>query len=517
MTTRTRPYLLAAPLALLLLASGCGNATSGGPEVPAPHGEWTKQELRGTPGVDFPTILYSGDQGVLVAMLSDDGVLQTHLAEEGTSFTAGEPLETGREYVGLGGVAPLDDGWFALGSGGLEQVDGDGELQFEAVGFRSEDGLVWEEVPVTGFDGPVDINALVEVDGVLVAAGAHRGEADPSMGGFRPSVWVSDDGVSWAEAALPEVKDDGESYVADLAVSDGRLLAVGSTDGHGMLWTSDDAGATWRADQSDVLREAYALSNVVAQGATALISMMPGEGAPLILRSTDRGDSWSPATGQPPAEDIEGYAPLWAGGGRFFTVTSVFVETWREPEVCYADLTLCQQDSAVTLYASEDGDDWSRIDTSGIGSGEEGEVHEAIGLPDGSVLAMRGEGGVTVYTWPAGVDLPTETEPTVPHVDLVQVEEGEQPEVGVRYHAPLYLHCGTDWLYLGDQPWKRTDGGSDVETGAGDEIPADWPVAQQTLFGYATLVAPDRLEYSLEDGEVIATYALVDEQPPGCD
>ena len=87
----------------------------------------------------------------------------------------------------------------------------------------------------------------------------------------------------------------------------------------------------------------------------------------------------------------------------------------------------------------------------------------------------------------------------------------------MRYHAPLYLHCGMDWLYLGDQPWQRMDSGVEVETGAGDEVPAGWPVARQTLFGYATLVSPDRLDYSLEDGQVVASYALTGREPPGCD
>lgn len=520
MTSRprsARAAVLALLLPLAIALAGCG-AEKGESSTTGATGEWRAQVLEGVPGVDFPTVLHADDRGVLVAMLSDDGTLQTHLSVDGARFEAGEPLETGREFAGLGGAVSFDDGWYALGSGGTERVDGDEQATFEAFALRSDDGLTWQDVPVTGFAGPVDVNALVELDGVLVASGAYRGAADPSMGGFQPMVWTSDDGAAWHETELPGVVDDGESYVADLAVSDGRLVAVGSTGGHGMVWTSDDHGVTWAADRSEAVRGAYSVNRVAAQGPVTLVSTMPSDGAPLILRSTDRGSTWARAAHQPPAEDIEGYAPLWAGGGRFFTVTSVFVESWQEPEVCYADITVCQQDSQVTLYASDDGDTWSRIDTSGIGAGEDGEVDEVVGRPDGAVLALRGAGDhVTVHTWPAGADLPTEAESEAPRAELVQVGEGEQPEVGVRYHAPLYLHCGMDWLYLGDQPWQRVDGGRGVETGAGDEVPAGWPVAQQTLFGYATLTAPDRLEYSLEDGEVIATYALTEQQPPGCD
>ena len=74
-----------------------------------------------------------------------------------------------------------------------------------------------------------------------------------------------------------------------------------------------------------------------------------------------------------------------------------------------------------------------------------------------------------------------------------------------------------DWLYLGDQPWRRTDGGPGVETGAGDEIPGDWPMAAQTVYGFATLNEAGVVEYSIPDGEVIATYERAPKQPPGCD
>jgi hypothetical protein len=111
--------------------------------------------------------------------------------------------------------------------------------------------------------------------------------------------------------------------------------------------------------------------------------------------------------------------------------------------------------------------------------------------------------------------LPMGEEPLTETVDLVTVPRAG-PEPGVRYHAPLYVHCGMDHLFLGDSVWRRTDDGAGVETGGGDEPPADWPVAQQTVFGYATLVEPDVVEYSLEDGEVVATYAPV-ARAPGCD
>ena len=100
---------------------------------------------------------------------------------------------------------------------------------------------------------------------------------------------------------------------------------------------------------------------------------------------------------------------------------------------------------------------------------------------------------------------------------LVTVPEGEDPEVGVRYHAPLYLHCGMGWLHLGDRPWQRTDDGPDVETGAGDPAPEGWPVSGQTLYGYATLGADGVVSYTDAEGGLIATYERTGARPPGCD
>jgi hypothetical protein len=107
---------------------------------------------------------------------------------------------------------------------------------------------------------------------------------------------------------------------------------------------------------------------------------------------------------------------------------------------------------------------------------------------------------------------------TAPQDDgWVALADGERPEPGRRYGVPLHIHCGMDWLYVGSEPWRRTDGGPDTETGAGDQVPEDWPVAQQTIFGFATLVEDDLIEYSIGDDEVIATYALATTDPPGCD
>jgi hypothetical protein len=113
--------------------------------------------------------------------------------------------------------------------------------------------------------------------------------------------------------------------------------------------------------------------------------------------------------------------------------------------------------------------------------------------------------------------LPTRDEPVDPSTDVVLLEDHEVPEVGRRYGVPLYIHCGMDWLDVGGEPWRRTDDGPGPHRGSGDDHSADdWPVAQETVFGFVTLRGADVLEYSIGDGDVIATYGRSEETPPGC-
>lgn len=235
------------------------------------------------------------------------------------------------------------------------------------------------------------------------------------------------------------------------------------------------------------------------------------------IRSEDGGGSWEPVSALPVNEEADGWAPLWTGAGRYFTLTGVFDESWSRPEVCYADIDQCsyERQPRPRVVAIDDGDSWTTIEVPG-----EEEAWSIAGTDDGRVLVMVAErGGVAVSTWPAGTDLPPAADPLEPEtVELVTPAEGEEPEVDVRYHEPMYVHCGMEWLWFGDGTWRRTDDGPGVETGAGQGAPEDWPLAeaQQTLYGYATVRADGTLEYSLEDGTVIATYERRN-GAPGCD
>lgn len=496
------PRSAAAILLTAAFVAACGDQTSG----PSESAGWRTQHLDGKTAVDFPTLLATDGDDALVLMMSDEGTLRSHLSVDGAAFKAGEPLETGEQWVSLGGAVRMADGsWYALGSGGVEIVDGDEEGTFAPMAFRSDDGLSWERVDVTGFADAVDVNDVtVAGDGTVVATGAYRTEDDPGMGGFEAHAWVSDDGRTFKRVDLPGVPPyrgyDDESYAGQVVVIGDELLTAGRIDSGAVLWRSSDDGATWERDDDPLLRKSYSVTGLAAIGDIVVAGVV---GQPTqAIRSVDAGRTWE-RVDLPVDEEAEPWAPLWSGGGRFFTLTGIDDMSWSRPEVCYADPEQCGRNPVPTLVSSEDGVSWTAVDT-----GDLGELDEVTGTADGRVLVMSGGDGdapVDIHTWPAGTTLPVADEPASPKtVDLVEVPKGEDPEAGVRYHAPLYTHCGVDWLFFADRSWHRTDDGPDFGSDAG------------MVYGFATVDEQGVLEYSLADGTVVATYEQRG-NAPGCD
>jgi hypothetical protein len=510
---------------LLIALAACGSGTDPDSDVSSGGGSdpvWVGQVLEGEPGPDQPTpIAVNGDQ-VVVAIVSEDGVITGFATDERGQFSAGAPAMTGHQYLSLGGIARLGDGWVAVGSSGLR--DGE-ELLFDLRAFRSDDGRTWSQVDATGLDGPADATGLITVDDGVIALGTLRTANDPAQGGFRPVAWHSADGQRWTAVALP-TGEGTEGSVHAAVVTGDEVLAVGRVDDTGAMWSSTDKGASWTLVERDGIEATLSLSHIAAQGEVLVASGMTpphgdgdGEGSHLLVFSTDGGRSWHEAAEPPPSNRRVAFAsPVFAGGGHFFTLGHSFIDARSDPELCYADIELCRRDSVAALYVSDDGDRWSRVDTSRIGDADAGDVDAITATDDGRIIAFRRvDAGLGAWTWPAATPLLTEDEPVDPTTDVVILPEGEMPEPGRRYGVPLYIHCGMDWLYVDGEAWQRSDGGPDTETGAGDEIPDDWPVAQQTIFGFATLVSDDLIEYSLGDGEVIATYAPSAQSPPGCE
>jgi len=507
--------LLALALPMSLALTACGDTTRPGTGAPSGNsiGAWDTQRLVAEVGADQAPLLATAGDDALVLAVSEQGTILSHLSTGGRPFEAGEPLETDLGFVQLGDVVALaDGGWFTLGSGGMVENDGDTELAFDPVAFRSADGLAWEQVEVTGFGHPVEVNDLAFVNGTLVAAGAYRTAADPGMGGFEARVWTSADGASFAQVDLPGVRPPrgyrDESYAGHLAVTGDRLLAAGRVGGSAAVWTSDGEARTWQQVADPALDDVNDISGLAAVGDVVLAG--GGGGSVTALRSTDQGATWAPVDALPVTGEESGWAPVWADQDRFWTLTGIDDTSWSRPEVCYADLDQCGQDPAPRLVTSPDGSAWTAVDLPD-------DPDQITGTVDGRVLVLGMDGhGVVVHTLAGGTSPPQAPAPAEPNrVELVTLDEGVSPETGVRYHAPMYVHCGMTWFWFGDATWRRTDAGPDVETGSGDEAPESWPLVGQVLYGYAVLTDADHLEYSLDD-EVIATYRRAD-GAPGCD
>lgn len=495
--------------ALVLLVAGCGDGSDDGREVvddvddvgqEGPTGEWTSQELTLDRGPDTRLLsAVDGDESVLLTA-SDEGVVSSARAVGAGEFETGPALATGFEYLQLGGLARHDGTWVAVGPGGTMPVPtrpDDWTLSYEMHVLTSPDGLTWTEVDATGLDTPADITDVVATDAGLVALGTLRLGEDPGNGGFRPAAWHSADGRAWEQVDLAET----EGGVADVVATANGLLAIGSTDAGTQAWTGTGAADGWTATTLEGVPDGVRLTDVERLGDRLVASAPPTEddgmgGPPVIVVSDDDGRTWRP-TEAPPTDDLgEPWVPLTAGAGR---VTTVLPGPFPgdDPKLCYVDAALCQGEAKETMFTSTDGDAWVRNDTSGVALEEYGDLDQVLATDDRLSILSTGESGVVIWTWPGDAPLPVAPEPVPPEeADVVFLTDGEEPEVGVTYAQALYLHCGTDTQFFGDQQWRRTD---------------DGPEPDRQVYGFFTLTDADHLEYTDADGEVIATY----ERDPG--
>ena len=146
----------------------------------------------------------------------------------------------------------------AAGAGGFEILDtSDGNLPAHA--WHSDDGRTWVETPapgLTGADAPADDHtSLLAVGAGFVAVG-HVGSVEAP----KPAAWWTPDGKTWTKSVM---EDPGErfgckSMCEPIVVTQvgSSLVAMGyakkdTTDSLSpaasvVVWTSEDAGRTWK-------------------------------------------------------------------------------------------------------------------------------------------------------------------------------------------------------------------------------------------------------------------------------
>jgi hypothetical protein len=340
-------------------------------------------------------------------------------------------------------------------------------------------------------------------------------------------MWHSADGVSWDSIVLPAGLGGDDGAVAALAQGTGGIVAaVNST-----IVRSTDKGASWTTSTVTLP------TGVVLRAITGIAVDGDGDGETMVaiaatdtgadnsrlvtLRSFDDGQTWE-ATAL--AESGIGYvdperATLAVAAGAYWISTARRYDYFNDPDVCYSDLSLCARGAAPDLLRSDDGVAWREVDLRDLSSTGYFRVLDVVDRGEG-VLVVTAERNLSGWSWPSDVAPPLNEPASVvppPREPLAAVDG--PLTVGTVYRFPLYLHCGMQ--YLGDfngKFWSVDPLSAPVnpKLGAGEDTPPQWPIVQEILFGYITLVEPGTIEYSLPSGEVIAKFHPVDSQPAFC-
>jgi hypothetical protein len=185
-------------------------------------------------------------------------------------------------------------------------------------------------------------------------------------------VWRSGDGRSWT--LLDESAELRAVGLNDVVVTGGVLVAVGwieDPEHGGGVWRSADGSAWERVMMPAGVEELWA---VAASGGTLVgISGYPHLGGPMIVYSTDLGDSWQTASTDVEFDDGGGLAAVAANDRRFVAVGYREIETGHEP----------------IAFTSTDGTGWPSVR---LGDVADQLLEQVTGLPGGRFLALGRQG-----------------------------------------------------------------------------------------------------------------------------
>jgi hypothetical protein len=479
-------------------AGACGDPTGTAGPTGEAAGVWVRHPL-GSIGGDQRVAAASFGDRVAVLTVDQSGNVGGHLIRgDGSVEEATVAVEPDRDRI-LWAVADGPKGLVALGN----------HLQPEirAVVLGSADGTLWSESATTGLEASMSLTDVVATDEGYVAVGYLRAK-ERAGGRFTPVVMTSPDGLDWSAPDLPHADGSG-TINAVVAVGD-RLLATGEVDGAAVTWVSDDGGSTWTTDPD------VPAANQVAASGTTVLAVVTRDHLEVdeLHRSDDGGRTW-----QEVGTEMSGGLDLGVlsgdAGGFAALMTVQHIDVFSSPERCYADIDACgpiRLPEDLVVLVSTDGLEWAQVDLRSLEGGAAPRTLLRTGAGGVVVVGGSADGQWSAWTWdPAQGDPPTTTRPIgeVAYDGPPFVEYGGSVEDGERYAYPLYIHCGMSRLgELDARQWELVEGSARYrpETGAGDPVPEGWPVVDQTILGFVTLVAPDRIEYSLDGGEVIAVY-----------
>lgn len=463
--------------------------------------QWTTAEL-GEPDVDTRVAVAAVGESVVVMLATGERLAAW--VDAGDGWT---PADVGREAVG----ARVQVQALGAVSGGVLAVVNYREAPAPELWF-SADGSSWEQLSAEGLDGPAWVGTLAATGAGVLIVGALSSEEGP----FEPVLWRSEDLTTWTTT---EIHARG-----DVVAAGSSLLVAGPGLGGALMWRSGDDGRTWEpVPAQEVDGGEGLLLNDMAAGNGAVVAVGSSEEDMqgfAVLSSSDDGRSWVRTELDPgTAAGLRGSgAGVQRAGGAFWIIASRYFDAWDHYDRCYVDVASCQAYAEPVVLRSTDGIHWAEVDIDAVDPPEYYWAHDVVDAGDGVVL-VRSAPSVLVSRWPSSAAPPLRAPPETLEAPAFELAWNTvELAVGTTYRLPLYIHCGMDYLadlngrhwYLAEAP-KGT-----VETGAGHKPPSNWPVAQQTIFGYVTLIDDNTIEYTITDGDVIATYEPSDKQPPGC-
>ncbi|WP_203883585.1 hypothetical protein [Planotetraspora kaengkrachanensis] len=330
-----------------------------------------------------PGALATGGDGFVLVPLrqrSAAGEVTVYCSPEGTRWSeCGTIGGLGSEGTGVRGLASSSAGVAAVVESAWETY---------AV-YTGADGRKWAKTANLG-EIPGTLRGLTITDaGLVVAGGDKRGAGDVEN---LPVLMTAGDGEDTRSVPLGSVA--GLSHLArdtaDVAVSGGAFVAVGSANGDAAIWTSGNNGANWTDARLSALlggRGRQALTSVAhgPKGWLAVGSTMtdPAVTRPLLVTSSD-GRSWK-------------------AGPEFEVPAGHFLVAPRLVAAGPKGYVLAGDDRSATgvvpaLWFSPDLKRFTRVPATGMPAGGAGVRLAAVTATPSGFMAVGGSGGADLET-----------------------------------------------------------------------------------------------------------------------
>ncbi len=509
-------------IGLGLLAAAC---SSSGTTTSVDDTEWRLEELdtgddyfgaTAAPGPDGAAVIVTRSLAPQFQSPEIEGWLQSPDGLTRATFQGVPVTSDATRSEGAVVLAPVPDGFLVAA---VEPVT------FLPEFWASADGINWSRVATTGLDAPFEPRSVLSTDSATYLVGAKRVNRLEGVSPLSPAIWRTTDRQEWT---LTDLAARGIGVVNSIEMTDAGLLAFGRDADGAQIWQSTDDGISWQpgptpsfgvaSENWEILDTASVDDTLIAVGEISSFDKT-GEGLRpsnasirelLILTSVDGGVTWQQTT--PGSENLAGlrYADQASvAAGAFWVVAQRTLEPGTYPAACYTDIESCRQLERPVLLRSDDGIEWTEIGLLGRQQQAAMDIAGVIDTGDGvNVIAL----GDAVQTWRWAS---TSAPPERIYSDLrsenayITPDWQDQLEIGVTYRFPQGTHCGVNRLANFNGRWWYANG----PDGEGPGLRPSWPTADETLFGYVTLIDADTIEYSIDSGEVIIAYEASDEAP----